>query len=62
VLISGIAGLGSLIAHSPATALHVTLFVTGGVAWAFLLAYPIIEIAALVRRGEWIGGQSPTSS
>lgn len=29
------------------------LFVGGAAAWAFLLAYPIIEIAALVRRGQW---------
>jgi predicted RNA-binding Zn-ribbon protein involved in translation (DUF1610 family) len=53
VLISGLAGLGSLIAHAPLTALHVTLFVAGSAAYAFALAYPIIEVGALVRRGIW---------
>ena len=30
-----------------------TLSVGGAAAWIFLLAYPIIEIVALVRRGQW---------
>jgi hypothetical protein len=53
VLISALAGFASLIAHSPTTALHVTLFVAAGAAWVFVLAYPIIEIAFLVRQGVW---------
>jgi predicted RNA-binding Zn-ribbon protein involved in translation (DUF1610 family) len=53
VLISALAGFTSLIAHSPMTALYVTLFVAGGAGGAFMLAYPIIEIAALARRGVW---------